>query len=148
MKVTKWIDWIESTIPNSNNSHSTNETFSYTIVTNYCTLDNISRHTYEEMRRAVITELRENNYHFSGNEHQNANNCVPIIDDKYAFEVSCREWGSIMEEAYPDEDYSIYEEDMRYLKWSFICLPEFKNDVKLPNNEGYYDYYNFEESAQ
>ena len=148
MKVTKWIDWIEFTIPNFNNSCSANETSPYTIITDDYLFDTISIHTYEEVRRAVITELRENNYHFSGNEHQNWNNCVPVIDDKYAFEVRQREWGSIMEEAYPDEDYSMYVEDMSYLKWAFICLPEFKKDVKLPNNKGYYDCYNFEECAQ
>lgn len=84
---------------------------------------------YEGVRQSVIRELRDNNYHFSGDYHQNGDFGCPIIDDKYSFEVSEREWGAIMAEAYPNEDYAIYDKrateqnesfgTFRYLKWAF-----------------------------
>ena len=87
---------------------------------------------YERVRQAVVEELRNNNYHFSGDYHQNGDFGCPIIDNKYSFEVSVREWGDIMAEAYPNEDYTIYDskgEDCRYLKWAFTSS---ENEVITP----------------
>lgn len=137
MKVTKWINWIEAYDGNGKKLN----TDPYEVVTGYTLFDRIGDSIYDELKKAVIRELQENGYHFSGNEHQYADHCVPVIDDKYALEVSFREWGAIMEDAYPDEDYSMYKENMGYCKWSFICLPEFEKDVKLPDqSRGVHDY--------
>lgn len=107
---------------------------------------------YKNARQAVIEDIRNNNYHFSGEYHQNGDFGCPIIDDEYSFEVSQREWGSIMADAYPDEDYTIYDErtadlnkpfgSFRYLKWAFTSdgnevITPYTQYVKVSDNFSY-----------
>jgi len=66
---------------------------------------------------AVVKEIKEKGYKFSGTEHQEAPNGMPIIDDRYAFRCSCRMWGEIMSESYnlkesEDDTYS-------YVLWAW-----------------------------
>lgn len=85
-----------------------------------------------EIREAVIIELREKGYHFFGEHHQNHPRGTPIIDNKYIYCVSMREWGAVMAEAYPDEDYALcYDDNYRYCKWAWYS-DDLKNNVKFP----------------
>lgn len=138
MRVTKWIDWAPF---KEYDGKEFIYDLPYKVVTGYCGIDHISFNEYEEIRQAVINELRENGYHFSGNEHQYADHCVPVIDDKYALQASFREWGAIMEDAYPDEDYSDFHKGCGYCKWAFISYDKFGKDIKLPDqSRGVHDY--------
>ena len=85
-----------------------------------------------EIRKAVVLELKEKGYHFFGEHHQNHPRGTPIIDNKYIYCVSMREWGAVMAEAYPDEDYSsCYDDNYRYCKWAWYS-DDLKNNVKFP----------------
>ena len=70
----------------------------------------------------IVKEIRDKGYKFTGSYHQQSD-CyeenyggVPIINNKYTAQFSCREWGSIMAEAYPE--YNIGEYD--YCIWAWI----------------------------
>jgi len=117
MKVTEWT-W-------DNGTHESN------IISDFAIL-NTSGINYEEARATVIDEIRKNNYHFTGSYHQEGEFGCPVIDDKYYFQVTQREWGSIMADAYPNECYYGLKENDRYLKWSWITeersiVPQGKN---------------------
>lgn len=83
-----------------------------------------------EAYKTVIKEVRANGYHFTGNDHQNADWGVPVLDNKYKLCVGQRSWGRIIADAFPDEiDDS---EGYGYIKWAWI-IPEGEEDkVKLP----------------
>ena len=84
----------------------------------------------EEIRRVVVSEIRDKGYHFSGDSHQGAPNCTPVIDDRYIYCVSMRDWGQIMAEAYPDEDYG-KADDLRYCKWAWYN-PDLQSETVFP----------------
>lgn len=80
----------------------------------------------DDCYKAVVECIRENGYHFNGNDHQNAPWGCPIIDNKYIVCLSMRSWGGIMAEAYPDEiDNS---DGYGYVKWAWSDY----GDVKYP----------------
>lgn len=97
-------------------------------------LDNEELHNINVLRteayNAVIKELRENCYHFTGNAHQNEDYGTPIIDDKYILCLSQRSWGALMADAFPNEiDNS---EGLGYIKWAWT-VPEGEEDkIKCP----------------
>lgn len=67
----------------------------------YWPCDDLSSPEWEKARQAVIEEIRKNGCKLCGYSHQDPEVCgVPIIDEKYRFEVSMRSWGRIMAEAY------------------------------------------------
>lgn len=85
----------------------------------------------EESYKAVIKEVRENGYHFTGNAHQNADWGVPILDNKYKLCVGQRSWGGIIADAFPDEiDDS---EGYGYIKWAWSTPEGEEYKVKTPN---------------
>lgn len=84
----------------------------------------------QEIRDVVIEDIRNNGYHFFGEHHQNHEYGTPIIDDKYIYCVSMRDWGSIMADAYPDEDYDGY--GLQYCKWAWYN-PELRDSIMLPS---------------
>ena len=51
-------------------------------------------------RNAIIDEIRKNGYLFSGWEHQESWDCVPILNDGKKRTFSQRGWGGLMAEAY------------------------------------------------
>lgn len=78
----------------------------------------------EECYKAVVKCVRENNFHFTGDAHQNCDFGTPIIDDKYIFCLSQRSWGGLIADAFPDEiDDS---EGYGYLKWAWTPAGEIK----------------------
>ena len=94
MKVTSWTNWEDN---------------------RYSGIDDLSQEEYDKATDAVIKEIKEKGYKFSGSDHQNMDNCCPVIDDKYIFGVSMRSWGAIMQKAYdlPNED------GLGYVLWSW-----------------------------
>lgn len=74
----------------------------------------------DEICECVKEDIVKNNYHFTGDMHQNYDYGCPVIDDKYKYYLTQRSWGQLMYECYPDEDYSSYGKGYEYLKWSFI----------------------------
>ena len=64
-------------------------------------------------RKAVIQEIKNKGYKFSGYYHQQGDFGVPVIDDKYALEFSMRTWGKIMAEALG------HCGDMDYVEWAW-----------------------------
>lgn len=45
---------------------------------------------------AVVREMKEKGYEFSGNYHQNGKTGVPVINGRFPFMVSMRVWGDVM----------------------------------------------------
>lgn len=77
-----------------------------------------TEHLARDMYDIIVQDVREHNYHFTGDSHQSHPHGTPIIDDKYIYCMSTRSWGWLMADAYPDEDYSIYNGNS-YLKWAW-----------------------------
>lgn len=79
----------------------------------------------------VAEELRKHGYKFTGSYHQEGNYGVPIIDDTWLYQCSCRTWGNIMVMAYPEEiDNS---DGYGYTLWAWLP-PESQivpNDLKV-----------------
>lgn len=79
----------------------------------------------------VIKDIRKNGYHFTGNDHQNADNGCPILDNKYKLCVSQRTWGGFIAKAFPDEiDNS---DGYGYIKWAWTVKDGEKDKVKMPD---------------
>ena len=97
MQVTKWTDWHD---------------FKYADFFN-------GKHTQEDIDEAIgciAATLRGNGYAFSGFYHQYGAKGVPVIDDKYAFRVSQRQWGKVMVEAYDLMD----NDGLGYVTWAWM----------------------------
>lgn len=77
---------------------------------------------FKSMYEAVVKDVREHNYHFTGSVHQ-YNYCTPIINNKYLFGLSQRTWGQLMHDAYPEEDYTSCLEGREYCKWAW-CIED------------------------
>lgn len=81
---------------------------------------------YREMEQTVIEHCKKRGIRFSSDYHQYG--CgIPIIDNKYMFFCTLREWGRIMSEC--DDDYS----DKGYLKY---YLHGNEHPTKYPNEVG------------
>ena len=88
--------------------------------------DSMTENESQEATDAVINEMRNKKYKFTGSSHQYQINCCPIIDNKYIYCVSMRNWRSIMQKAYnlPNEN------GLGYITWAW-CTPD--NEIeKLP----------------
>ncbi len=60
---------------------------------------------------AIVEEIRANGYRFSGEEHQERDNCTPVLSDGKMRCYSQRGWGNVMAEAYGHTDpldYALY----------------------------------------
>lgn len=77
-----------------------------------------------EMETCIINHCKEKGIRFSGDYHQNGDYGIPVIDDKYMFFCTLREWGYVM--AQSDGDNS----DMGYLKY---YLHGNEHPTKYPN---------------
>ena len=85
----------------------------------------------------MIEDIREHGYHFFGEQHQNAEYGVPVLDGKYLFQESFRVWGAIMAEAYPDEDYGTADNDdgkYNYCKWAWYNS-ELESEIVIPSKD-------------
>ena len=76
------------------------------------------------IRDAIISEVRDKEYQFTGSYHQYGEYGTPIINDKYIIEYSQRSWGGIMADALglPNND------GFAYVKWAWI-IPEGEQQV-------------------
>ena len=54
----------------------------------------------EDVISAILDEIAENNYIFSGEEHQYGMTGVPVLSDGTGFRCSMRCWGSLMAQVY------------------------------------------------
>ena len=82
----------------------------------------------DEMEQVVIEDIRNNGYHFCGDSHQNTNYGTPIIDDKYIYCTSQREWGGLIVEAFPEEFDK--DDEYAYTKWAWTNE---KEKMKTPD---------------
>ena len=57
----------------------------------------------DEVEKIIAEEIRKCGYKFTGSYHQDGDYGVPIIDDTWLYQCTCREWGGIIADAYPDE---------------------------------------------
>lgn len=69
-------------------------------------------------RHAIIDDIKEHGYMFSGWSHQVCDGCAPILNDGKIYCYSQRGWGSIMAEAYG------YTDRMDYVRFAFMIEPE------------------------
>lgn len=51
-------------------------------------------------RNAIIDDIRQNGYEFSGWAHQEGANCAPVLNDGRIYRFSQRGWGDLMAEAH------------------------------------------------
>lgn len=86
----------------------------------------------DECYKTVLECVKNNKYHFTGDDHQNADWGVPVLDNKYKLCIGQRSWGELIACAFPDEiDNS---EGCGYTKWAW-STPEGEEDkVKIPIN--------------
>ena len=59
-------------------------------------------------RNAIIDDIKKNGYLFSGKSHQEDDNCIPVLNDGYAYSFSQRGWGGIMAEAHGHFEQKAY----------------------------------------
>ena len=57
---------------------------------------------------AVIADIREHGYLFTGYHHQESYNCAPVLNDGMRRLFSRRQFGAIMAKAHGDEDEMAY----------------------------------------
>lgn len=107
MKVTGWTDWEDP---------------------RYMSSDESGLDLFGLLRDVVIEEISERGYKFTGEYHQNGDFGVPIIDNKWRFEVTQRSWGGIMKAAYPDEVSD-------YIEWAWT--PPDGEEMIIPRVEDY-----------
>lgn len=69
-----------------------------------------SNRLYEEIYDVVVKDIREHGYHFTGDDHQNCDYGVPVVDEKYILCMSMRSWGALIADAFPEE----FEKDDKY----------------------------------
>ncbi len=79
-------------------------------------------------RAAVVDEIREHGYEFSGMHHQNISNCTPILSDMTMFGCTQRGWGDVMAEAHGETH------PMAYARYAFFCEDEEEYMVFPQNN--------------
>lgn len=79
----------------------------------------------------VFKNIKEHGYHFDGYAHQNAEFGVPILDDKYLFQVTQRTWGAIIAKAFPEEFDDA--DDWRYVRWYLGAEECCKEQIKIPD---------------
>lgn len=85
----------------------------------------------DEAKRVIANTLRAQGYMFSGYYHQGGIFGVPVLDNKWRYEVSFRTWGGIMAMAYPDLiDNS---DGMGYVEWAWIP----KSEQIVPSEGGH-----------
>ncbi len=58
----------------------------------------VDAHSFAE-NNAIIDEIRKHGYRFSGWDHQETENCTPVLNDGVARHYSQRGWGALMAEA-------------------------------------------------
>lgn len=81
-------------------------------------VNEIQRALIPKVREIVASEIRKNEYRFTGSYHQNGDYGVPIIDNKYLYQCSQRIWGDIMVQAYPEEFDS--NDEYAYVIWAWL----------------------------
>ena len=97
---------------------------------------------YAAARRAVIQELKDNQYKLTGTSHQTHKYGCPILENGKKFNVSQRTWGSIMADAYPEDCPKYLMGEYKYITWAYRLgesglsekYPEPKNDQKAVQN--------------
>ena len=88
-----------------------------------------SKYCSESALQAIIEEIKQKGYEFTGYDHQNTDACVPVLNDGKKRLFSQREFGGIMAKAHGDYSrmgYSYYAfnwHDPKALK-----LPEFEDE--------------------
>jgi len=79
--------------------------------------------TTDHHRELAIQEMRKNNYHWTGEYHQNGEGGVPVFNDGTRLQLSFRGWGSLMADAYPEEVADIEP------KWAYCKYAWFNPDL-------------------
>ena len=87
-------------------------------------LDSLSMDTYLDIEEAVIKEIKDKGYKFSGQYHQHGEYGCPIVDNEYVYQVSMRKWGGIIARAHslPNED------GLAYVMWAW-CKPNNEKEI-------------------
>lgn len=73
---------------------------------------------------AVADEIREHDYSFGGDSHQNKSGCVPVLNTAQAVRCSMREWGGIMAIAHLGKYHGV---QMGYMGWYMDCCTTVHN---------------------
>ena len=111
MKVTTWISYSDTEKEN-------------------CKYQDLPNELFKEAFDAVVKDAKERGYQFSGQEHQNTDWCVPVLDNKYYLTCSCRVWGDIMARAHDDYD------ELGYVVWAWNSTSDIKKFI-YPNPDDY-----------
>lgn len=93
------------------------------------------------MVSAVIQNIAENGYCFSGQEHQNGLTGMPVFADGTAFRASMRSWGLIMASAHSDEENQYNYMDFYMYSALEEKTPDYENiEVKpYPEDDGAFE---------
>ena len=82
--------------------------------------------TFNKIMGLIIQEISENNYVFSGEEHQNSMTGVPVFSDGTCFRASMRSWGTIMTYVYSGPNGEQLSDMDFYMTLKDSNLPEYK----------------------
>lgn len=90
-----------------------------------------SNRLYNEVYETVVKDVRSHQYHFTGDEHQNCDYGVPVVDEKYILCLSMRQWGGLIAEAFPEE----FDENDQYdyVVWAWYSNPKQEGKEKIPD---------------
>ena len=83
--------------------------------------------TFNEIILLIKKEIMENNYYFSGEEHQNSLTGVPVLSDGTCFRASMRSWGMIMALVYNGVNGEKKTYMDFYMSLNNSNLPEYKH---------------------
>ncbi len=89
------------------------------------------------VRKALIDEIKNNGYLFSGYDHQERSNCAPVFNDGKMRRFSQRGFGGIMAEAHGNNNPTGYAMYMFGLEPSGCTFPQnevFKGDFQFEKN--------------
>ena len=87
---------------------------------------NFENYSQQEIISLVMKEIKEHQYKFSGQDHQNKENCVPLFSNGCVLRCSMRTWAILMASANQDDNYMNYYMDVDEEKY-----PKEKTDIEL-----------------
>ena len=88
----------------------------------------------------IQNEIKENGYCFSGEDHQNKSNCMPVFSNGTCMRFSMRLWGTLMASVYSTPDNQVSYMDF----YMSVSKPKFPKSTQIrvlpakgPNVPGY-----------
>ena len=99
----------------------------------YIVLDRFTMEEEEKIHEAIIKELREKGFKFTGSYHQQGRYGTPVLEIdgiKFIYRATQREWGGVMAEAFPENNKN---DGFDYCTWAWL-VPE-NEEMVIPSDK-------------